>query len=177
MKLLSCVLLGSALLMTACGGNSSSSSTTTPGGSSSNFPPIPKVDPNRPTEGRAAVMNVPWAPKGQIVSKGGLTFARYLMITEDELQNAIICGKKVDGKFKWVKPVAASQIRWTQDGFTTLENDETRGKIDDELDCGAHIKIDMEYVYNLKNNGTELELVNITNGKKQDLEIFKPALP
>lgn len=149
MKLLMIIL---ALALTSCGGELATTKSTT-----ITLPKVPEVDPDRPKTGREAIMNVPWTPRGGMITKNDTAVQNYIVITEDELQHYAFCGAKIDGKWQWVKPEAMSQITWESTGFATTEYDIGTGKIGGNT-CEVVVNPGVSYYYNLKNGGNTLEL-------------------
>lgn len=138
------------------------------------FPEVPEVDPNRPKTGREAMLDIAWSPKGYNRTPDGMVSKYYVIITEDEIQSRMFCGKQYGNEWTWVRPEALSQITWESDNsFRTTEHDVGTGTIEDHT-CNAEVHPGVTYYFDLKDDGNTLELRNSEKGNVlQVFEIFR----
>lgn len=140
--------------------------------SSVEIPKVPDVDPDRPKTGREGILRVPWTPKSQLIETGGLLIKNYLIIREDEIGFATICGAMIDGKRQWHTSKAHAQIKWPRKGsFETVEYDITTGRIG-PYECNSELQKGVKYFYQLADAGKTLKLV-INDGAKTTAQSYE----
>lgn len=123
--------------------------------------PLPKVDKNRPKEGREAIFNVPWTTATAPKRDGNVFGKSYLLLTENKITKVVMCSQilVITGKRKWITPTATADIAFDKDNFTTLNKEAVVAKEKLEgVPCAIAVPATTTYSYVLKNNGETLEL-------------------
>lgn len=166
--------LAAIFALSACGDSSNNSTMEIP------LPdvsfPVPKVDKNRPKEGRQALYNVPWTTADGPKRKGNIFGKSYFMVTENTLSKTTMCSQIVviTGERKWITPTAKVDIAFDQDNFTTLNKEPVvvKEKLDGKS-CDSALPATTTYKYALKADGEKLELTTTgEDGKPQTEELI-----